>query len=186
MSLPYFSRSQLRVILLLGAALLGLYAWRAHLLFAPSPPPSGIMPLAFVEVTGPVAHPGVYSFPNSPTLAEIWQRAGAPGQAPDHDKTIPSGSRVEVTPAGGYRLAAMSGAKLLTLGLPLDLNRASAEDLEAMPGIGPALAKRIVDYRQSHGPFKEIEELEEKVIGFGPKNLEKLRPHIIIGSKGEL
>jgi competence protein ComEA len=185
MPLPYFSRSQLRVILLLGAALLGLYAWRAGVLFAPSPPPPGIMSLTFVEVTGPVAHPGVYSFPNTPTLGEVWQRAGAPGQAPTQDKTIPSGSRVEVQPSGGYRLTAMSGAKLLTLGLPLDLNRASAADLEAVPGIGPVLAKKIIDYRQAHGPFKQIDELEEKVLGFGPKNLEKLRLYLVIGRQGE-
>ena len=64
--LPYFSRSQLGVILLLGAALLGLYAWRAHVFFPPSPPPPGTLSLAFVEVTGKVAHPGVYSFPEAP------------------------------------------------------------------------------------------------------------------------
>jgi competence protein ComEA len=186
MSLPYFSRSQVRVILLLGAALLLVYAWRAGVLFAPSPPSPGMINLTFVEVTGPVAHPGVYSFPQPPTLGEVWKKAGGKGTPPDPDKEISSGSRVEVMPAGGYRLAVMSGAKLLTLGLPLDLNRASAKDLEAVPGIGPALAKRIVDYRQAHGPFKQIDELREKVLGFGPKKVEKLRPYIIIGSKREL
>ena len=116
--LPYFSRSQLGVILLLGAALLLLYAWRAHVLFPPSPPPPGTLSLAFVEVTGKVAHPGVYSFPRPPSLKEVWAKAGAVGTPPDPDKTIASGSRVEVTPDGGYRLAAMPGAQLLTLGLP--------------------------------------------------------------------
>ena len=178
--LPYFSRSQLGVILLLGAALIGLYAWRAHVLFPPSPPPPGIMHLTFVEVTGPVTHPGVYSFPRPPSLGEVWQRAGAPGAAPEPDKTIAGGSRVEVAPDGGYRLAAMSGAQLLTLGLVIDLNRATAADLDAIPGIGPALAQRIIDYRQTHGPFKKIEELEEKVLGFGPKKLEKIKPYLII------
>ncbi len=185
MPLPYFSRSQLRVILLLGAALLGLYAWRAHVLFAPSPPPPGVMSLTFVEVTGPVAHPGVYSFPDPPNLGEVWQRAGGRGEAPDKDRPIAGGSRVEVTPAGGYLLTAMSGAHLLTLGLPLDLNRASAEDLEAVPGIGPALAQRIVDYRKAHGPFKKIDDLEEKVLGFGPKKLEKIKPFLIISETNE-
>lgn len=180
MPLPSFSRSQLRVILLLGAALIGLYAWRAHVLLAPGPPPPGVMSLTFVEVTGPVAHPGVYSFPKPPSLGEVWQRAGGRGEAPDKDRPIPSGSRVEVGPAGGYRLAAMSGAQLLTLGLPLDLNRASAEDLEAVPGIGPALAQRIVDYRQAHGPFKKIEELEEKVLGFGSQKVEGIKPYLSI------
>ena len=56
----------------------------------------------------------------------------------------------------------------MTLGLPLDLNRATAEDLDAIPGIGPALAQRIVDYRQAHGPFKKIEDLME-VSGIGPR-----------------
>jgi competence protein ComEA len=181
MRLPYFSRSQLGVILLLGAVLIGLYAWRAGMLFTPSPPPPGIMNLAFVEVTGPVAHPGVYSFPEPPNLGEVWQRAGAPGAAPDEGKKIASGSRVEVTPEGGYRLADMAGAQLLTLGLPLDLNRASAEDLEAVPGIGPALARRIVEYRNTHGPFKRVDELQEKVLGVGQKKTEVLKRYVIIG-----
>jgi competence protein ComEA len=180
---PYFSRSQVGVMLLVGAVLLLLYAWRAHLLSAPSPPPAGVIPLAFVEVTGKVAHPGVYSFPKPPTLGQVWQRAGASGTAPEPDKTIASGSRVKVTPASGYLLTAMSGAQLITLGLPLDLNRASAQDLEALPGVGPALAQRIIDYRKAHGPFKNIEDLQEKVLGFGPKNLEHLKPYIVIGSR---
>jgi comEA protein len=180
MRLPYFSRSQLGVILLLGAALLGLYAWRVRVLFPPAPPPPGLMPLAFVEVTGRVAHPGVYSFPQPPTLAEVWQRAGGPGAAPDKDKKIANGSRVEVTTEGGYRLMAMSGAQLVTLGLPLDLNRARAEDLEAVPGLGPALAQRIVAYRRAHGPFKKMDDLAE-VSGISTEKLEKLKPYLGLG-----
>ncbi|MFA4903140.1 MAG: helix-hairpin-helix domain-containing protein [Desulfobaccales bacterium] len=179
--MPYFSRSQLGVILLLGAALLLVYAWRAHWLFSPSPPPPGIMNLAFVEVTGPVEHPGVYFFPAPPSLGDVWQRAGAAGTAPDKDKKIASGSRVEVGPSGGYRLTVMPGTQLLTLGLPIDLNRASAEDLEAVPGIGPALARRIVEYRNTHGPFKQVDELHEKVLGIGQKKAEILKRHVIIG-----
>ncbi|MHB9073902.1 MAG: ComEA family DNA-binding protein [Desulfobaccales bacterium] len=170
------------MILLLGAVLIGLYAWRAHWPFAPSPPPPGIMHLAFVEATGPVAHPGVYSFPAPPTLEEVWQRAGAPGAAPDKDKKIASGNRVEVGPEGGYRLAVMPGTQLLTLGLPLDLNRASAEDLGAVPGIGPVLARKIVEYRNIHGPFKQVEELQEKVLGVGQKKVEILKRYVIIGN----
>ena len=178
--LPYFSRSQLGVILLLGAALIGLYAWRAQTLFPPSHPPPGTLSLAFVEVTGKVAHPGVYSFPKPPTLREVWAKAGAVGTPPDPDEKIASGSRVEVTPDGAYGVSTMSGAQLMTLGLPIDLNRATAEDLDALPGLGPALAQRIIDYRKAHGPFKTIDELEEKVLGIGPKKLEGIKPHLII------
>jgi competence protein ComEA len=178
--LPYFSRSQSGVILLLGAALLGLYAWRAHLLCSPSPPPFGTLTLAFVEVTGKVPHPGVYAFPKPPTLGEVWTKAGAVGTTSDPDHIIPSGTRVELTPEGGYRLAAMSGAQLVTLGLPLDLNRATPEDLAAVPGLGPALAQRIVDYRQAHGPFKQVTDLSE-INGIGPQNLPKLQPYLGLG-----
>jgi competence ComEA-like helix-hairpin-helix protein len=181
MRLPYFSRSQLGVVLLLGAALIGLYAWRAHIVFPPSPPPPGTLNLTFVEVAGPVAHPGVYSFPKPPSLGEVWAKAGAVGTPSGPDKTIASGSRVEVTSECGYRVAAMSGAQLITLGLPLDLNRASAEDLDAIPGLGPALAQRIVEYRKAHGPFKQVEDLRE-VSGIGPQNLEKLKPYLGLGS----
>jgi competence ComEA-like helix-hairpin-helix protein len=87
---------------------------------------------------------------------------------------------VAIAPAGTYRLERMAGETLLTLGLALDLNSATAEDLAALPGIGPALAQRIVDYRTTHGPFKKIEELEDKVLGFGPKKLESIKAYISI------
>jgi competence protein ComEA len=180
MRLPYFSRSQLGVILILGLALLGLYAWRAQWLFTPAPPPPGVISLTFVEVTGKASHPGVYSFPRRPTLEEIWHQAGGPGAAPDPDRTVASGSRVEIAPDGNYQVTVMSGAQLLTLGLPIDLNRASIEDLTAVPGIGVTLAQRIVDYRQAHGPFKKIDDLAERVMGFGPKKLEKIKPFLMV------
>jgi competence ComEA-like helix-hairpin-helix protein len=178
--LPYFSRSQLGVILLLGAGLLGLYAWRAHVVFSPSPPPPGIMSLTVVEVTGKVPRPGVYSFPRPPSLREVWAKAGVVETPPDPDKTIASGSRVEVAPDGGYGVSTMSGAQLLTLGLPIDLNRATAEDLNALPGLGSALAQRIVDYRKAHGPFQQIGDLRE-VSGIGSQNLQKLKPFLGLG-----
>ena len=87
---------------------------------------------------------------------------------------------MEVSPEGGYRVAAMSGAQLVTLGLPLDLNRATAQDLDALPGLGPALAQRIVDYRKAHGPFKQIEDLSA-VSGIGPHNLQRLKPYLGLG-----
>ena len=185
MRLPFFSRSQLGVVLLLGAALLLLYAWRAHVLFSPTPPPPGTLSLAFVEVTGKVPHPGVYAFPKPPTLSEVWAKAGAAGTPSDPDQIIASGSRVEVEPEGGHRVSAMSGAQLITLSLPIDLNRATAEDLDAIPGLGPALAKRIVEYRQAHGAFKKVEDLQV-VSGMGPRNLEKLKPYLGLGSPEDM
>jgi competence protein ComEA len=57
----------------------------------------------------------------------------------------------------------------------VDPNRATAEELDALPGIGPALAKRIVEWRESHGPFRSAADLEN-VPGVGPRLRERLAP----------
>ena len=62
---------------------------------------------------------------------------------------------------------------------PVDLNAASPEQLDTLPGIGPALAARIVAYRDEHGPFTEVEQLN-KVKGIGARTLEKLRPLLVL------
>ena len=62
-------------------------------------------------------------------------------------------------------------------GAPLDLNRASVEDLDRLPGIGPVLARRIVEHRAHHGPFHSAEELLG-VPGIGARSLERLRPFV--------
>ena len=61
----------------------------------------------------------------------------------------------------------------------VNLNTASATDLEGLPGIGAKTAARIVEYRQKNGPFKKVEELMN-VRGIGEKNFLKLKPQITI------
>ncbi len=161
--LPCFSRSQLGVILLLGAGLLLLWAWRANFGLGPSPapPPGPDTNAVFVEVRGPLSAPGVYSFDHLPTLTEVWRQAGGPGAAPpasdsnqpDQTGKLTSGSLITITPDRHYQLGRMAGAHLLTLGLPLELNTASAGDLAAIPGVGPVLAQAIVDYRPGQRPL---------------------------------
>jgi competence ComEA-like helix-hairpin-helix protein len=65
----------------------------------------------------------------------------------------------------------------------LDLNRASAAELEALPGIGAAKAAAIVAHRDASGAFHSVDELEA-VRGIGPALVEKLRPHVTLGPKG--
>jgi competence protein ComEA len=74
----------------------------------------------------------------------------------------PSGVDPAAAPAGGEA------------GGVVDINRASADELRALPGIGPALAARVVAWRVEHGPFRSVDELE-KVPGIGPKTATRLR-----------
>jgi competence protein ComEA len=182
MRIPYFSRTQQGVILLLGAALFLLWVWRANFGLAPVPPPPATLNPVFVEVAGAAPHPGVYSFPRPPTLLEVWARAGGSGSPPTDRIVLPTGSRVEIAGEGRVLVSRMSGSHLMTLGLAINLNQAGRDDLEALPGIGPVLAGRIIAYRQAHGPFKKIEDLEQ-VSGIGPKKLEQVKPYLILESQ---
>ena len=163
---------------MLGTVLLGLVLARYDLgrvARAPSPPGK----LYWVEISGAVSRPGVYSFTDPPELHQLWARAGGPGSPPALADHLASGSRIMVAPDGVITQERMSGAQLLVLGLALDLNQACASDLEAIPGIGPVLAERIIQYRDTHGPFTQVEELI-KINGIGAKNLEKIRPYLIV------
>lgn len=62
----------------------------------------------------------------------------------------------------------------------VDLNRATASELEALPGIGPVLARRILAYREAQGPFRSVEELQE-VSGIGPARLSQLKGLVRVG-----
>jgi len=75
----------------------------------------------------------------------------------------PAGNAVPVATAAG------GGA-----GGRIDVNRATAAELESLPGIGPALARRIIEHREAHGPFRSVDDLE-KVSGIGPRMLERIR-----------
>ena len=63
---------------------------------------------------------------------------------------------------------------------PTDLNRASAGELDRLPGVGPVLAARIVDYRAQHGAFRRVEELMA-VRGIGPRLYARLAPRVSVG-----
>ena len=180
--MPAFNRTQLGIILLMAGGFLGLYAGQGNLGWLLARKIDVAHPPVFLEMTGEVTRPGVYAFPASPTLPEAWRRAGGAEPLPAAETTLPSQTVLMVGHGGDYQVERMPGERLLTLGLALDLNTASAEDLEALPGIGPVLARRIIHHRENQGPFQKIDDLLA-VPGLGKKKLGQLKPLITVSSQ---
>lgn len=103
-----------------------------------------------------------------------FSRARPSGPGPRISRAPPSGLASPVSRAPPNRVATSPG------GGPVDLNRATAAELEDLPGIGPALAKRIVEYRDQHGRFAVPEDLK-KVSGIGDKTFARLAPMVSVG-----
>ena len=138
-----------------------------------APEPSTAPAPVVVEVRGEVPRPGFHALAGAQTLSAALREAGLPpGSHPD--AVLQPGTRV-VVEDGGVRLERMDD--LLVIGLPIDINDASATALEAIPGLGPIRARAIVDHRRERGPFSSVDALEG-VHGLGPHTVEKLRPFV--------
>lgn len=148
-----------------------------------------------VHVTGAVEAPGIVRLPAGSRIDDAVRAAG--GARPDADlsavnlaRPLGDGEQVHVPvpgesppapagsssggvspQAGGAGPAASDAAG----GGLVDLNTAGVAELDALPGVGPAIAQRIVDHRDLNGPFASVDDLEQ-VSGIGPATLEKIRP----------
>lgn len=132
-----------------------------------------------VEITGPVRRAGIYTFNNPPTPCEAIQRAGGlvsnrsvPFES--QPEKIETGIRIE---ADRFTLSRMNVRKRLVLGIPVDLNQAGADELVLIPGISHSLAQRIVEFRQTRGPFKTWDDLMS-VKGVGSAKIKRFRDYL--------
>ena len=107
---------------------------------------------------------------------DLWRAAGARSHAPSDPS--PAGDRTGTAEPPGPAAAILRPAAAAPR---LDLNRADARELDALPGVGPVLAERIVQQRGRFGPFRDLDELLV-VRGVGPRLLERLRPRLTLGA----
>ena len=136
--------------------------------------------LLVVDVAGAVANPGVYSLPLNSRVVEAIKAAGGLKKGADTSdinqaRILKDGEQIYVYPAASKVVGARPAVRKNG---PIMINRATVKDFEALDGIGPVLANRIVAYRKISGPFVAIEDLL-KVPGIGQSKFaqfkEKLR-----------
>jgi comEA protein len=88
-------------------------------------------------------------------------------------RPLKNGDKLIISGQDKIMLTQINGRKSLALGVPIGINSATFEDLKTLPGIGPKLAKKIIEYRKSNGTFKNIHELK-KVHGIGERKFSSI------------
>ncbi|MEV4557301.1 ComEA family DNA-binding protein [Kitasatospora sp. NPDC049285] len=131
-------------------------------------------PALVVDVAGKVHHPGLRTLPTGSRVADAVTAAGGPLPGTDTSslnlaRPLADGEQILV---GGDAPAVAPGAAPAG---PVSLNRATADQLDTLPGVGPALAQRILQYRLAHGPFHSVDQLRH-VPGIGERKYEDLKP----------
>ena len=145
--------------------------------------PSG--PPIIVDVTGWLHQPGVYEFVPGDRVIDAVERAGGARKGADLSvlnlaAPLTDGTQVVVPKQGAAGPAATAPAGSDPSGGSLvNINTASATELEALSGIGEVLAAAIVDYRTDNGPFASVDDLES-VSGIGPATLEEIRDQVTV------
>lgn len=148
--------------------------------------------LVVVDVAGKVRRPGVYRLPAGSRVDDAIRAAGGALRGVDLGAlnlaaVLVDGQQVAVgrPAAAGPGPVATGGAPAPgapsggSAGAPVNLNSATLEQLEGLPGIGPALGQRILDYRTEHGSFASVDDLND-VSGIGDVTFERLKPLVTV------
>lgn len=203
--LDTLSRGELIGLVVVLAALLGGAAlWYSRSLPRPvavavtpaaSPVPgasasAGATPSAtplIVDVAGWVRQPGVYDFEAGARVIDAVERAGGAREGADLAllnlaAPLVDGQQILVPKegaAGSVPAGTVPGTGAPGTGTPINVNTADATALETLNGVGEVLAAAIIAYREEHGPFTSVDQLEE-VPGIGPSTLEELRDQVSV------
>lgn len=176
--------------LLVAAFILALLAHRAWTRI-PSLAPSTGLPVV-VDIQGDVRHPDRYALPGpTASLSDALRAAGGPRASGRESlpeaiihRVVPTGTivRVRGTEAGthDFTLEPMPASTRLLLGIPLDVNEASLDELLSIPRMKPDAAKAIVELRRER-PWRDLQELRS-IPGIGPRTVEKWQSFLVVRS----
>ena len=148
----------------------------------PIVPTQVVAPALVIDVTGEVVSPGVYELPaGSRVIDAIKAAGGARPKAALSDlnlaRVIKDGEQIYVDPVYTAGASNRTSARAAAPRGPININRASASELDSLDGIGPVIAKRIIAYRTVNGAFLTIEDLL-KVSGIGDAKLAQFKEKI--------
>lgn len=154
---------------------------------SPTPVPTPAPARIVVYVCGAVVNPDVYSLLEGSRVKEAVEAAG--GFASDADRVrinlarrLSDGEQVYI-PRVGEEVLPVTPPVVVAPGQAggkININTATAKELDTLPGIGPAYAERIIKYREEFGPFKKIEDMK-KVRGIGDATFEEIKDLITVG-----
>ena len=175
----------LTVVLIVAARLL-LHAGTAAPAepLPPAPPPvAAAQPRLVVDVVGAVRRPGLYRLAQGTRVANALARAGGASAKADLEQInlaapLADGEQVVVPRRGPPGASASPGPAGSGPARPVQLSTATLEQLDALPGVGPVTAQKIIDYRTKHGAFQSVDELDA-IPGIGPARLDQLRGLVV-------
>ena len=197
--LAELSRRELAALALAGAVVVaGAALWYVRSLpqsvrvreALPAPGPAAASPspaTLIVHVAGEVRRPGVYEFRSGDRVIDAIDAAHGPRKDANLDglnlaAPLTDGQQVLVPGSAGSAAGAGAVPQPGSVGVsdgPININTATESELEELPGIGPVLAQRILDYRTDHGPFPTVDALDE-VSGIGPATMDELTDLITV------
>jgi len=141
-----------------------------------------VRPVVVVDVVGAVLRPGVYRLAQGERVADAVARAGgltrrAERTAINMAAPLVDGEQVVVAARRSGTPGGVGGAVGST-SAPVSLSAATAEQLDALPGVGPVTAQKIIAYRQQHGAFTSVDELDA-IPGIGPARIADLQGLVV-------
>jgi competence protein ComEA len=143
--------------------------------------PAAATRLLVVDVVGAVRRPGLVRLREGARIADAIAHAGGLERGAERSGVnfaapVADGQQVLVPRRGAIAAGAGGGGSAATG--PVSLSSATAEQLDALPGVGPVTAQKIVAYRQQHGSFRSVDELDA-IAGIGPSRIADLRGLVV-------